>query len=209
MSLYLKQSTTTNIKLGPFVDQADGVTPETALTPTVKLSKNGGVLAARNSATATAHDADGYYTVELNATDTNTLGRLQVSVVSAAAHLPVLQNYTVLAANVYDSLIGGGDLLQVDVQELNGSTAPADNLQAGAEGIVTGTIGSGSTASSFVTNLSEVTNEHYKGAMVVMRTGALAGMRLRITAYNGSTKALSVTNFTSDAPANGDTFSIN
>jgi hypothetical protein len=208
--MYLKQSTTFNIKLGPFVDQADGVTPETGLagSMTVKLSKGAGTLAARNSATAIAHDADGYYTVELNTTDTSTTGRLQVSVVSAASHLPVLQNYTVLPANVFDSLINGGDLLQVDLQEVNGDSTSADNLEAGGETLVLGTIGTGSTATVFVTNLTEVTNDPYKGAMVCFRTGTLAGMRLRITAYNGSTKALTVTAVTSDAPLNGDTFVI-
>jgi hypothetical protein len=208
MSLYLKQSTTTNIKVGPFVDKTDGVTVESALTPTVQLSKNGGALATRNSATATAHDANGWYTVELNTTDTNTLGRLQVAVTDAATHLPVLQNYTVLPANVFDSLIGGSDLLQVDLQEINGSTAPADNLERAGNGIVLSTFAAGSTASVFVTNLTEATNDHYKGAMVNITSGALAGQRLRITAYNGTTKALTVTNQTSDIPSSTDQFYI-
>jgi hypothetical protein len=208
MSLYLKQSTTVNIKLGPFVDQADGVTPETALTPTVKLSKGGGALAARNSATATAHDADGYYTVELDTTDTNTLGRLQISVVSAAAHLPVLQNYTVLAANVFDSLIGGGDLLQVDVQEINGASGPADTLALAVDGVITGTIGVGSTASVWVTSLSEVTNDHYVGRAIIITSGTLDGIAYRILDYNGVTKAVTVAPQTSDIPSNGDTFTI-
>jgi hypothetical protein len=208
MSLYLKQSTTTNIKVGPFVDKTDGVTVESALTPTVQLSKNGGALATRNSATATAHDANGWYTVELNTTDTNTLGRLQVAVTDAATHLPVLQNYTVLPANVFDSLIGGSDLLQVDLQEINGSTGPADNMERAGNGIVLGTVSTGSTASAVVTGLTEGTNDHYKGAMIVFTSGNLAGQRLRITAYAGGSKTLTVTNQTADIPQNGDTFYI-
>lgn len=117
--MWLKQSTTINIKLGPFTDPADGYTAKTALSPTVKLSKNGGTMAARNSATATAHDADGYYTVELDTTDTNTLGRLQVSVAGSSNNIPVLQNYMVVPANEYDSLISGSDNLQVHVTELD------------------------------------------------------------------------------------------
>jgi hypothetical protein len=208
--LFLKQSTTVNLKVGPFVDKTDGVTPETALTPTVKLSKNGGTLAARNSATAIAHDAEGWYTVEVNATDTNTLGRLQVSVVDAATHLPVLQHYTVLPANVFDSLIGGSDLLQVDMQEINSVTAAADTLALAVPGVVTGAIsGASSTSTSFVTDLTEATNSHYVGGVVIMTSGALLGQRLRITAYNGTTKALTVENRTSDIPSAGDTFTIN
>ena len=125
MSRYLKQSTTTNLKLGPFTSVSDGWTPQTGLTPTVRLSKAGGAIANRNSATALAHDADGYYTVELNATDTNTLGRLLALAAGTANNLPVFQEYTVLAANVYDSLIGGGDLLDVSTAQLAGQTVTA------------------------------------------------------------------------------------
>ena len=76
--MYLKQSTTTTIYLGPFVDDSDGKTAETALTITAYLSKAGAAAVARNSATAISHDRDGYYRVELNAPDTNTAGRLRV-----------------------------------------------------------------------------------------------------------------------------------
>src|SRR5688500_2066765 len=101
MARFLKQSTTTNIKMGPFLDSVDGVTPETALTLTVKTAKNGGAKAARSSATAITHDADGDYTVELDATDTSTIGRLRVSATATGA-LPVWEDFTVLHANVYD-----------------------------------------------------------------------------------------------------------
>lgn len=206
---WLKQSTTINLKVGPFVDKTDGVTPETALTPTVKLSKNGGTLAARNSATAITHDADGWYTVEVNTTDTNTVGRLQVSVVSAADHLPVFHEAMVLPANVYDSLVGGSDLLQIDVQNINDLTGPADTLALAVPGVITSTIAAGSTAMAFVTNLTEATNNHYTGGVIILTSGTLLGQRLRITAYDGATKTLTVENRTSDVPANTDTFTIN
>ncbi len=206
--MYLKQSTTANIKLGPFVDKTDGVTPETALSLTVKVSKNGAALAARNSATAIAHDADGYYTVELNATDTATLGRLKVTATDSSNALPVFQNFMVLPANTYDSLIGGSDLLQVDLQEINGNTTPADYLERAGLGVVLGTIASGSTASNFVTDLTEGTNDHYNGAMITLTSGVLAGQRLRITDYVGATKTVVVTAQTADVPSNGDTFFI-
>ena len=122
---WLKQSTTINVKLGPFVSPTDGVTAKTALSPTVKVSKNGGALAARNSATAIAHDADGYYTVELDATDTGTLGRLRATARDDANHLPVWLDFMVLPAVVYDSLVSGSDYLDVSLVQWKG-TAPAD-----------------------------------------------------------------------------------
>lgn len=127
MALWLKQSTAVNIKLGQFVDKTDGVTPETALSFTAKVSKNGGALAARNSATAIAHDADGYYTVELDATDTNTLGRLRVTATDSSNALGVWQDFMVVPANVYDSLVGGSDKLDVNVEEWNATSVPAEH----------------------------------------------------------------------------------
>jgi hypothetical protein len=59
----------------------------------------------------------------LDATDTNTLGSLIVFCHVAGA-LSVKVECVVLAANIYDSLIGGGDLLDVEL----GTVATAANL---------------------------------------------------------------------------------
>ena len=55
MPSWLKQSTAVDIALGPFVDAADGVTPETALTiaqADVRLKKNAGAWAQKLPARA-------------------------------------------------------------------------------------------------------------------------------------------------------------
>lgn len=112
---YLKQSTAVNIVAGPFVDSVDGVTAKTALTiaqATVRLSKNAGTFAQKNDATSATHMENGYYSVPINATDTNTLGRLMIAV-SASGALPVWREYTILPANVYESVINGTEYLEV------------------------------------------------------------------------------------------------
>ena len=132
--MFLKQSTTTTISLGPFVDDTDGKTAETGLSLTVYLIKNGAAAAARNSATAISHDRDGYYRVELNATDTATLGLLRAFAAAAGA-LPVWRDLVVLPGNAYDSLIGGSDRLQVHADEMTAGliTASVLDATAGAE----------------------------------------------------------------------------
>lgn len=131
MPQWLKQSTTITLSIGPFVDKTDGVTEEIGLagTMTANLSKNGGALAARNSATAISYDSNGNYLVELNTTDTNTLGRLRVQVNAAATHLPVWQDFMVVPANVWDSMFGA-DLLQVDVSQVGGTSQTAGDIMA-------------------------------------------------------------------------------
>jgi len=114
MANWLKQSTTVTIRLGPALDKGDGVTEETALTPTVEVSKNHGAFAARNSATAITHDSNGWYAVELNTTDTGTLGPMIAKFDDAATHLPVWREFMVVPASVYDALVGGTEWLPVD-----------------------------------------------------------------------------------------------
>lgn len=115
----LKQSTAATIKLGPFIDDTDGKTAETGLTISqadIRLSKNGGDIAQTHDATGATHDELGYYNVPLDATDTNTLGRLLVAVHESGA-LPVWQEFLVVTANVYDTLCST-DTFDVNVTAL-------------------------------------------------------------------------------------------
>lgn len=91
-------STATTIQMGPHLNEVDGVTPETGLSPAVELSKANGVFVARNSADAISHDADGYYRVPLDTTDTNTLGRLIAKSIDSANHAPVFHEFEVVQA---------------------------------------------------------------------------------------------------------------
>ena len=111
---FLKQSTAVDIALGPFVDETDARTAETALTISqadVRLKKNGGAWAQKNQASSATHEENGWYEVSLDATDTNTLGILVVAVNEAGA-LPVWERFTVVPANVYESLITGTEWLE-------------------------------------------------------------------------------------------------
>lgn len=104
--LYLRQSTASqSVLIGPFVDDGDGNTPATGLTidaADIRLSKNGANIAAKNSGGGT-HDELGYYTITLDATDTNTVGRLQLMVHESGA-LPVYHEFWVLEEAVFDDL---------------------------------------------------------------------------------------------------------
>lgn len=114
---FLKQSTSVDVPIGPFLDESDARTAETTLTitqPDIRLKKNGANWAQKNAAQTLSHEENGYYEVTLDATDTNTLGLLRLAVNEAGA-LPIWEDFMVLPANVYDSLIGGSDTLDVQV----------------------------------------------------------------------------------------------
>ena len=74
-------------------------------------TKIGGAFAQKNSATAASHMENGYYLVTLNATDTGTCGELFVAI-SASGALPVWRAFTVVPANVYESLVLGTEWLE-------------------------------------------------------------------------------------------------
>ena len=104
--MHLRQSTASqSIVLGQFVDETDGFTAETGLTianTDILASKNGAAMAAL-AASGGTHDSNGWYTVDLDATDTDTVGRLQISCLVAGARV-VEWEAEVLDPEVYDSL---------------------------------------------------------------------------------------------------------
>ncbi len=126
----LKQSTVTIVKIGPFVGTAGTVlTALTIAQAGVRLSKVGGNMAQKSTATACVHDEIGVYFCDLSAADTDTLGRLRLDVdESGSAALAVFHIYDVVTAQYWDTKYGAGRF-EVDVQEIDGASAGAVNMQ--------------------------------------------------------------------------------
>jgi hypothetical protein len=124
MAYPLRQSTAgQEVPLGAFVDSTDGNTQETALTianTDIKLHKHGATAEVSKNSGGATHLANGRYYTVLDATDTNTLGGLLISVhVSGALYVERLCH--VFTANVFDSFFST-DKLEVDVDQINGVT---------------------------------------------------------------------------------------
>jgi len=118
----LKQSTAKSILVGPFLDSTT-LAPMTSITVTgidLDIYKNS-VTATNLTITASggvndmAHVVNGYYSLELTTGNVDTLGEFIVTA-NVSGALPLRQDYTVLPANVADSLIST-DKLQVDLVE--------------------------------------------------------------------------------------------
>lgn len=130
---YLQANTAVDVLIGPFIDDTDGKTAETALTLSqgdIKLSKNGQALAQKNDDTAAAHDANGYYNCELDATDTNTEGTLTLIVHESGA-LPVRHDFLVISQAAYASIVTAKDsgYMDVNIKAISEDTTAPDNLE--------------------------------------------------------------------------------
>lgn len=214
MARILRQSTSVDVPIGAFVDQTDGVSPETTLTitqPDIRLKKNGGAWAQKNAAQTLTHEENGNYEVTLDATDTNTLGLLRLHVNESGA-LPVTEDFWVVTQNYWDSLFAT-DLLQVDLTQWLGvaplaltsqfvqaqsvlfasavtnSTLGADT---GLKPILTGTAAGGAAGSITLDGSASSVNDFYKGARIYLTAGTGAGQSRICTAYNGTSKVATI-----------------
>ena len=113
---------------------------------------------------------------------------------------------SILADTGTDGVVLAADQA-VDVTKISGSATAADNLEASALGIVTGTCEGTPSTTVIQTDLAETTDDHYIGRVVVFTSGAAAGQASDVTDYTGSTGTLTVTALTT-APSATDSFVI-
>jgi hypothetical protein len=183
----LKQSTSVDLPIGPFVDETDFKTPETALTitqPDIRLKKNGGAWAQKAAAQTLSHEENGNYEVTLDATDTDTLGLLRLHVSESGA-LPVWEDFMVVPANIWDSWFGA-DKQQVDAVEISGDPTAADNAEAFFDG--TGYAGTGNV----IPTVTTLTGHTAQTGDSFARLGAPAGVSVSadIAAAKAQTAAI-------------------
>lgn len=62
------------------------------------------------------------------------------------------------------------------------------------------------TSSTFLTDLTDSTNDVWKDNLLLFTTGTLAGQVKKISAYNGTTKFVTLATAFTSAPSNGDRF---
>ncbi len=105
---YLRQETVNQKITVKMVDSLDGFTPEIGITsPTIRISKNDGNNPSEGSfippSDGTWEELEfGWYTVQLDITDTNELGKIGIHVEKAGSRNFDSYGY-ILSTNIYDS----------------------------------------------------------------------------------------------------------
>ena len=98
--MFLKQSTSAVVLVGPVLD-ASGVAVTTAVIGDFTITKNG--TSAAMSGNTISHAHNGHYAITLTAANTDTIGRLTISVNNTAQAMPVFR-WDICQPTVYDAL---------------------------------------------------------------------------------------------------------
>lgn len=156
------------------------------------------ISAAVSSVTGTMN-----HTFQIEAeVDANAVSNLGAGVITAAAIATGAVDADALATDAVAEIADG-----VWDEARSGHTT-AGTYGESFLGVVNGEAATGTlTTTAFTTNLTEATDDHYNGRIVVFITGVLAGQATDITDYTGATKLVTVTAMT-EAPSNGDRFVI-
>lgn len=217
MAIPLKQSTASQeIPIGTLVDATDGYSPETGLTianTDIKIWKNGATALANKNSGGATEIANGNYYAVLDATDTDTLGGLKIFCQPAGCRAFMLE-CIVYPANVYDSLFAGSDKLQVDVDELDGSTSAATRamqLYTNAIAASTVAVSPAPTTTQFAGGLTGASypDNCFRNAAIVFTSGSNAGLTPHpVASFTSSSGLFTFAVALPFAPSSGDTFLI-
>lgn len=134
----IKQSTKTDVLVGPLVDDTDFKSPEESVAYNatgIDVDVIKGITKADITLANSAGDGywrhviNGYYALTLSTTDTGTLGPLRVTF-EATGVLPCWEDFLVVPANVYDAMVAGTDYLKSDAVEISSSTTAANAVES-------------------------------------------------------------------------------
>ena len=128
MARMLRQSTSRVVRIGPVVAVGDGFTPVTTLALSTAdeaeaLRENTATLDISGATFAAITGADGYYSLTLSTTATNTCGELIVAINDDSLCLPVRETFHVVEEAIYDALFAASatGLLPANVTQFGGS----------------------------------------------------------------------------------------
>jgi len=114
----------------------------------------------------------------------------------------------------------GDNHVASNVKKISDDAAAADALESYTDGSAlmpvnnrpdyTGAVvdDAGNTASTFVTDRTETADDHWNGSYLRFTSGDLLGQVRKVTAYDGTTKAVTVTPAFTAEPADGDDFDL-
>ena len=223
MTLFLKQSTAIDIRMGPFVDLTDAVTPETGLSigaadQAEVLKADGAATVAMTGTFAAVSSADGWYDYTCATTDVDVIGEVVFVFQDASVCRPVAIHATVLEATTYDMLFKDSATPLADIADAvwdelltgsshNTATSAGKRLRQVEVGFVhaDGTIATVTDGHTFTLDSGAVaTTDYYLSDRLEIVEGVGAGQSRIITGYTSGR----VVTLDSDFATNPNTSSL-
>lgn len=199
--MHLRADTAVEVPVGPAVAVGDGFTPVTNLVAgdadeaeLLKYNANTAIVTTAITGTLAAiTGADGYYTLGLSASNTDTEGFLILLINDDSLILPIRLEFQVIAANVFDSLyaVAGTDVLDINVKEISEDSTSANNLELDYDG--TGFNKSNSTigTASALTGHTVQTSDHAASiALILADTAVIGAAGAGLTALGGMSSTM-------------------
>jgi len=182
----LKTNTAIKICVGPLLDVTDGITPElTAVVASMlaeicyekdegsavtRIAFTPAASASNNDMIPVASSVMGLYDLELTQANTNFLGRAKFAIIDTDVMLPYFEDWFVVSANVYDSLMGT-DLLDTNTaQVLN--TACHASTENGTQCVEVVRWGGADVAATAIAGTPKVDIAGYRGTAAHTETTA-------------------------------------
>ena len=193
--LFLKQSTAATVLIGPVLDSTGGLVTSGLVIGDLRIAKNGTI--ATMSGNTLTHSHAGHWTIALGTGDTDTTGRLTISV-GNTSYAMAFRDYTVLLPGSFGWLIEnapnttGG--LATATGTISAFAGAISTFAGGAVSSVTGNVG-GNVLGNVQGSVASVTNR------VTANTDQLAGQT--VTAAAGVTFPASVASPTNITSASG------
>lgn len=168
----------------------------TGATCDSEVSKDGGTFTDCTNEGTEIATSSGIYYLDLTQTEMNA-DTVAVIVKSDLGKTTPIILYPAEAADI-----------PVNAQAISGSTSAADRMEASILTVVSAQAVTGTLSTTqMTTDLTEATDDHYNGRIIIWLDNALANQATDITDYDGSSKMLTYTAVT-EAPSNGDSFII-
>ena len=129
----LKQSTGVTVRVGPFIDKTDGLTPETGITlgaadeaELLKGTAGAATVDISGNDWSAITSSDGWYDLGLTASNTDTVPFLTIVIQDDSECLPVFMEFVVINADYYDTKYSG-TTITADIRKVGGDAIQDNN----------------------------------------------------------------------------------
>ena len=157
--------------------------PFAAVDPTDRPSRKTGISFSTGDSKI-SQDGGTFANTTNNPTEIGTTGRYKVDLTAAE-----------MDADSVHLIVQNASMDDVDVIMLTGAQPTGSVVTDGSN-----------SASSFKTDLTETTDSYWVDALILFTSGNLAGQVKKVTAYDGTTKFISVGSSFTGTPSSGDRF---